>query len=140
MRWSVVLFSFPIAAPAIAAIPPGPPPWVRMPIEACNADDTCVSFVGAPLEFSLRNIGGKQNKFVWESFARRQTTAMVFSDVERAQQAVGTDPSVANVSIILIPNDKIADSDGFWAHTVWRSNAGRFVAKEKLLISCSSVR
>lgn len=134
------VFLFP-ATSAFAIVPPGPPPWHCLPIEACNAENICAPLYGLPLGFDLRDVQNEKNKFALKGYNGAERIVLLLPNMEAAKRVVETDRWEGGVSIVLIPNDRVADAHGFWAHSVIvRGTGKRFVSKDKILIACASAR
>ncbi len=90
--------------------------------------------------FNLRAIENQKNKFVLQGLYGNEQLAAVFSSREEARLFVKTDNSAERATIILIPNNKVADARSFWAHSTDSHGTGeRFLSPEHLLIACGSI-
>jgi hypothetical protein len=133
-----LVFLFPASA-AMAVGPAGPPPWSCSVMAACNAADTCISLHGLPMRFKLSQIEG--NTYHLEGYEGFKRAALEFPSLEDATRFAEGYRSVASTPFILIPNNLISDTNSFWLQTIWqRGNGQRFIAEEKMLVSCNSIR
>jgi hypothetical protein len=140
MRLIIFLLFLLFAPSALARMDPGPPPWLCRPVAACDGNNICVSVYGPPMGFNLRAIENQKNKFILEGLYGNERLAAVFSSREEARLFVETDSSAERATIILIPNNKVADARSFWAHSMGAHGTGeRFLSPEHLLIACGSI-
>jgi len=125
---------------AFAMVPRGPPPWTCQPHAACNGDDVCVPIFGPPMSFEVR-LSADADVFVLKGLRGGEQLARQFPSLGEAQRFVESDERGARVSMVLIPNDLVADAKGFWAHSVFtRGSGGRLIWKDRVLISCIDMR
>lgn len=133
-----ILFLFPASA-AMAVVPAGPPPWSCSVDAACNAADMCISLNALPMRFKLSQIEG--NTYHLEGYEGFKRAALELPSLEDAKRFAEGYRSVERIPFILIPNNRISDTNSFWLQTILqRGNGQRFIAEEKMLVSCDSIR
>ncbi|MCK7616269.1 hypothetical protein [Roseibium sediminicola] len=90
--------------------------------------------------FNLRSIENENNKFVLEGLYGKERFAAVFSSRDEARLRIETDNSIERGTIILIPNNKVADARSFWAHIASDGGNGElFLSTKHLLIACDKI-
>lgn len=139
MRFSATLMLLFPASAAMAVVPAGPPPWSCSVEAVCNAADTCIYLHALPMRFKLSQIEG--NTYHLEGFDGFERAALELPSLEDAKQFAESYRSVEPTPFILIPNNRMSDTNSFWLQTIFqRGNGQRFIAEEKMLVSCGSIR
>lgn len=137
MRLIILLFFLISAPPALARIPPGPPPWICSPYAACDENNFCVSIHVGPLQFILDAVQNEENKFTMEGFYGNKDLATAFPSREEARLAVETDSPEGRTGTILIPDDGVSDAHGFRLLSTVTSGSGkRSLNRDSLRIAC----
>ncbi|MBO9197216.1 hypothetical protein J5277_24175 [Rhizobium sp. 16-449-1b] len=94
------------------------------------------------MRFKLTQIGVDKGKYRLEAYEGYEGIALELPSFQDATHfaenySEADDPPPA----ILIRNDRVADAHGFWLQTLLRRGTGQLIlAKEKMLVSCNSIR
>lgn len=139
---ALLLFLFPASA-VVAQGPPGPPPWSCTVDAICNAADICVSLHTIPmrLRFKLTQIDGDAKRYHLEGNDGFEKTVLEFTGLEDAKLFAETYSSDEPMPLMLIRNDRIFDVNSFWLQSILRNGNDRhFLADEKMLIACDTIR
>lgn len=138
MRFIASLLFLVMASAAMAIGPAGPPPWSCSVAAACSATDTCVALYALPMRFKLTRIEGDRFDLEYDG---SEQAALILPSLRDARQFAETYGSFEPPPFILIPNDKISDTHSFWLQPIFQRGTGqRFIADEKLLVGCNSIR
>ena len=128
------------AAPALAAGPPGPAPWICHPHLACDAQETCVRLPNTPSGFSLTADPQNDERFVADGMFGDQRIAQRFQSMKDASNAIRDNDADDRLSMILLTWDGVADAHGFRVLNVARRGTGELIILDgALLISCNSM-
>lgn len=140
MKMRAVAFLLASATSASAAMSPGPPPWSCNPIAACNATDVCVSLMSFPLRFSLARVEGDQTKYDLSGVGGATTSALEMPSLADAKRFIETDETYDRMPYLLVRNELVSDSNGFWLLSSYTRAGKRHMGDDRLLISCNRIR
>ncbi len=97
--------------------------------------------LGPPMSFEVSESGRSDGELIMKGLRGAEPKARSFPSFEEARYFVENDHGLANISIVLVPTDLVADSRSFWAHiVVTRGSGGRLINPTRLLISCIDLR
>jgi len=75
-----------------------------------------------------------------EGYNSSERTVALAPTPQEAERFLREDSAARSVAIIIIPNDRIFDSNGYWAHPVFSRGNRPYISDHKVLISCNRIR